>query len=156
MGTHDDNESDVGSEASRVRDTHNIQLHYHNGSFIRIDPGFIFPKKCSLRDIFFRFYLHDEVNNVPPLKLLDCASVRHIRRGKSTLSDLRFLMNVLNEEAGRQGILLHQMRNQVEASAVFERVKGVVYKYDTKSKRKETLKWMTWATKCRRGIKMEF
>ena len=28
--THDDNESDVGSEASRVRDTHNIQLHYHN------------------------------------------------------------------------------------------------------------------------------
>ena len=154
--THDDNESDVGSEASRVRDTHNIQLHYHNGSFIRIDPGFIFPKKCSLRDIFFRFYLHDEVNNVPPLKLLDCASVRHIRRGKSTLSDLRFLMNVLNEEAGRQGILLHMMRNQVEASAVFERVKGAVYKYDTKSKRKETLKWMTWATKCRRGINMEF
>ena len=65
-------------------------------------------------------------------------------------------MNVLNEEAGRQGKLLHQMRNQVEASVVFERLKGAVYKYDTKSKKKETFKWMTWATKCRRGINMEF
>ena len=44
----------------------------------------------------------------------------------------------------------------MDASAVFERLKGTVYKYDTKSKRKETLKWMTWATKCKRGINMDF
>ena len=32
---------------------YNVNLHYHDGRFIRIDPEFIFPKQCSLRDILF-------------------------------------------------------------------------------------------------------
>ena len=40
---------------------------------------------------------------------------------------------------------------QGEASEMFEKIKEGVYKYDTKSKRKETLKWNTWVSKCRRA-----
>ena len=80
-------------------ENHTVRLYYHEGRFIRITPDFEFPKKCSLRDIFFRFHLHSTVDNIPPLKTLDNISMRHIRRGKQVLADLRYLMAVLDVEA---------------------------------------------------------
>ena len=38
---------------------------------------------------------------------------------------------------------------QQEASEMFEKIKKGVYKYDTKSKKKDTLKWKTWVSKCK-------
>ena len=40
---------------------------------------------------------------------------------------------------------------QQEASEIFEKSKEGVCKYDTKSKRKDTLKWNTWVSRCRRA-----
>ena len=34
---------------------------------------------------------------------------------------------------------------------MFKKIKDGVYKYDTKSKMKDTLKWNTWVFKCRRA-----
>ena len=34
---------------------------------------------------------------------------------------------------------------------MFEKIKEGVYKFDTKSKKKETLKWNTWVSKYRRA-----
>ena len=129
-----------------------IDLHYHNGQFIRIDPTFVFPKQCSLRDIFFRYHLYDRIERIPPLRLLDSASVKHIKRGKQTLTDMRLLMKVLEAEAMRQGLSM-PISTQQEASELFERIKDAIYKYDTKSKRKETLKWATWVKKVRAGTR---
>ena len=67
------------------------------------------------------------------------------------LSDLRYVMGVLEQEANRQGSMTIGISGQQEASEMFEKIKEVVYKYDTKSKRKETLKWNTWVSKCRRA-----
>ena len=72
-----------------------VTLHVHNRRFMRIRPYFVFQKSCTLRDIFFRFHVKDTIDDIPPLKLLDSASAFHIRRGKPTLSDLKFLMGVL-------------------------------------------------------------
>ena len=40
---------------------------------------------------------------------------------------------------------------QQETSGIFEKIKEELYKYDTKSKRRETLKWNMWVSKCRRA-----
>ena len=130
---------------------HTVRLYHHEGRFIRIPPDFEFPKKCSLRDIFFRFHLHSTVDNIPPLKTLDSISMRHIRRGKQVLSDLRYLMAVLDAEAERKRLSTQGLRTQLEASEIFEQIKEAVYKHHTTSKRKETLKWQTWVQKCRKN-----
>ena len=133
---------------------YSVNLHYHNGRFIRIDPDFIFPKQCSLCDLFFRYYIPDRVMNIPPLRIIDTASVKHIRRGRQTLNDMKYLMKVLEREAMVKGLELN-ITTQEEASVLFENVKEAIYKYDTKSKRKETLKWATWVKKVRKGTMEE-
>ena len=60
-------------------------------------------------------------------------------------------MGVLEKEAKRQGLTTIGTSGQQEASEMFEKIKEGVYKYDTKSKRKETFKWNTWVCKCRRA-----
>ena len=37
--------------------SYQVKLHLHQGRFIRIDPNFVFPKQCSLRDVFFRYHV---------------------------------------------------------------------------------------------------
>ena len=91
-------------EQQQQVDNHTVRLYYHEGRFIRIPPDFEFPKKCSLRYIFFHFHLHCTVDNIPPLKTLDSISMRHIRRGKQILTDLRCFMAVLDAEAERKGL----------------------------------------------------
>ena len=50
-------------------------------------------------------------------------------------------MGVLEQEANRQSWTTIGISGQQEASEIFEKIKEGVYKYNTKSKRKETLKW---------------
>ena len=76
--------------------------------------------------------------------------MRHIKRGKAILSDLRYLMSVLEAEAQRKGLSTEVIQTQLQASRIFEQVKQAVYKHHT-SKRKETLKWQTWVQKCRKA-----
>ena len=77
--------------------------------------------------------------------------MRHIKRGKAVLSDLRYLMSVLDAEAQRKGLRTEDIQTQLQASRIFEQVKEAVYKHHTRSKRKETLKWQTWVQKCRKA-----
>ena len=80
--------------------------------------------------------------NIPPLRIIDTASVKHIRRGRQTLNDMKYLMKVLEREAMVKGLDLN-ITTQEETSVLFENVKEAICKYDTKSKHKETLKWAT-------------
>ena len=96
-----------------------VRLYYHQGIFIRIPPDFVFPTKCSLRDVFLRFHLHSPVDEIPPLKTLDSHSVKHIRKSKQILSDLRYLMSVLDAEAERKGLSIAGLQTQLEASEIF-------------------------------------
>ena len=70
--------------------------------------------------------------------------MRHIKRGKGILSDLRYLMSVVEAEAQRKRLNLEDIQTQLQASRIFEQVKDAVYKHHTRSKRKETLKCQTW------------
>ena len=63
---------------------------------------------------------------------------------------MKFLMNVLEREAIRQGISMH-VTTQQEASELFEKIKVAVYRHDMKSKHRETLKWANWVKKVRKG-----
>ena len=128
-----------------------VRLYYHQGRYIRIPPNFVFPTKCSLRDIFFYYHLSSPADGIPALKTLDSHSMRHIKRGKAVLSDLRYLMSVLDAEAQRKGLRMEGIQTQLQASRIFEQVKEAVYKHHTRSKRKETLKWQTWVQKCRKA-----
>ena len=67
---------------------------------------------------------------------------------------MKYLMKVLEREAMVKGLELN-ITTQEEASVLFENVKEAIYKYDTKSKRKETLKWATWVKKVRKGTMEE-
>ena len=69
--------------------------------------------------------------------------MRHIKRGKAILSDLRYLISVLEVEAQRKGLNTEGIQTQIQVSRIFEQVKEAVYKNHTRSKRKETLKWQT-------------
>ena len=82
-------------------------------------------------------------------KTLDSISMRHVRRGKQILTDLRYLMAVLDAEVERKGLTTQGLRTQLEASEIFEQIKEGVDKHHTTSNRKETLKWQTWVQKCR-------
>ena len=134
------------TQEDRIR---NISLHYHQGRYIRIPPDFVFPTKCSLKDIFLRFHVHDTVREIPPFKLIDSASVVHIKRGKVYLSELRYLMAVMELECVRLGIDTDDLNDQQEASEAFEKVKECIYRYETRSTRKEQFKWQTWVKKLR-------
>ena len=78
-----------------------IKLHLHQGRFIRIDHNFVFPKRLY----YFRNHVKDTEEDIPPLKLLDSKSIRHIKRGKSSLSDLTCLIGVLEQEANMQVLM---------------------------------------------------
>jgi len=127
-----------------------INLHLHEGEYIHIHPDFIFPKKCSLRDMFFRHHLKALRNGIPPLRVLDAKIVSHIKRGKSTLSDIRFLMRHLENAANEIGKTCNRLSLQREATALFEEIKDSVYQHgDKESERAEQFKWATWAQKIR-------
>ena len=83
------------------------------------------------------------------MKLIDSASVEHIKRGKAYLSELRYLMSVIDQECVRQGIDTYEIKSQQDASEVFEKVKQCIYQYETRSSRKEQFKWQTWVKKLR-------
>ena len=148
-----ENTEEQSNEGDNWRSTTTMQisLHLHEGEYIRIHPDFIFPKNCSLRDMFFRYHLTDSRNGIPPLKVLDSKSVRHIKRGKGTLSDIRFLMRYLERAANEKGRTCNRLASQEEATRLFEEIKDSVYKYDKESERAEQYKWATWVRKIRRA-----
>jgi len=128
-----------------------IILHLHEGEYIRIHSDFIFSKKCSLRDIFFCFHLKDLRNGILPLRVLDATSVRHRKRGKSTLSDIRYLMRHLENAANEIGKTCNRLLPQREATELLEEIKDSVYQHDEKeSERAKQYKWTTWVRKIRR------
>ena len=108
-------------QQEQIQNLHTVRLYYHEGRFIQIPPDFVFPTKCSLRDVFLRYHLYSTVDNIPPLKTLDSHSMKHIKRGKQVLADLRYLMSVLDVEAERQGLSTQCLRTQLEASEVFDK-----------------------------------
>ena len=139
----------IVASPEREQRVQQINLHYHRGRYIRIPPDFVFPTKCSVKDAFVRYHVEDNVNEIPPLKLIDSASVEHIKRGKAYLSELRYLMSVIDQECVRQGIDTYEIKSQQDASEVFEKVKQCIYQYETRSSRKEQFKWQTWVKKLR-------
>ena len=95
--------------------------------------------------------MKDSRNGIPPLKVLDSKSVRYIKRGKSTLSDIRFLMRYLERAANEKGRTCNRLASQEEATRLFEEIKDSVYKYDKESERAEQYKWAIWVRKIRRA-----
>ena len=95
--------------------------------------------------------MRDAAHDIPALKHIDSRSLSHITRGKQTLCDLRYLMGVFEAAAVEKGVSTVDLSTQELAAEMFERLKTEVFKYEDKSKRKETLRWATWVQKCRRG-----
>ena len=100
---------------------------------------------------FFQYHIQDTVQDIPPLMLLDSKSVKHIKRDKSLLSDLRFLMGILEEEAKRQSLTTVGISGEQEASELFGKIKKGCTSMIQNTKWKDTLKWNTWVSKCRRA-----
>ena len=70
--------------------------------------------------------------------------MRHFKRDKVILTDLQYLMSVLQAEAYKKGLNIQGVWIQLQASMIFQQVKEAVYKRHTRSMHKETLKWQTW------------
>jgi len=154
-GKNEDRKEEDGG--SRYTSTMLINLHLHEGEYIHIHPDFIFPKNCSLRDIVFRFHLKDLRNGILPLRVLDATSVRHRKRGKSTLSDIRYLMRHLENAANEIGKTCNRLSSQREATELFEEIKDSLYQHDEKeSERAEQYKWATWVRKIRRARRARY
>jgi len=91
-------------------------------------------------------------NGIPPLRVLDAKSVRHMKKGKSTLSDIRFLMRHLENAANEIGKTCNKLSSQRKATELFEEIKHSVYQHDEKDNdRQEQYKWATWIRKIRRS-----
>ena len=96
-----------------------------------------------MRNIFY-YHLSSSTDGIPALKSLDSHSMKHIKRGKAILSDLKYLMSVVEVEAQGIGLNTEGIQTQLQASRIFEQFKEAVYKHHIRSKRKETFKKQTW------------
>jgi hypothetical protein len=99
----------------RVEDGTVYTLHFYSGSYKRVPIDWRFPR-CSVFEMWRQWWIGDTVRNVPPLRYLQLADVKHIddmelsvdelhgrkgrfrlQRRKSTkvLSDMKYLMEFI-------------------------------------------------------------
>lgn len=122
----------------------------HKGRFIKVPPSFVFPKKCSLQDIFVRFHTKDTVRGIPALKCLDNQDVKHLVRGSQVLSDCRYLMWVFEALAREKGMTTVGLNSYEDAVEKYSQLHRPIILLETKNKeRREQFKWQTWVRKCR-------
>ena len=57
-------------------------------------------------------------------------------------------MGVFEAIAVARGTTTAELNTQEEAATMLEVLNSDVYQYETKIKRKETLRWATWVQKC--------
>lgn len=109
--------------SSRTENGRTYQPHSYGGSFKRVPEDWRFPR-CGIADLWRHWWIGDNVRNIPPLRKLTIADVRHLdkvpltedemhgRTGKhklkrrtatKILSDLKFLMEFVHTKVVERG-----------------------------------------------------
>jgi hypothetical protein len=117
---------------------------HSDGKMRRIPPGWNFPL-CTLAVLWEHWCSGDEVKNLSPLRRLDITDVQLVKRGGRTLSDVKFLMGKIEDEARRRGVWKDSMTRE-EVKKVYEKCfKAVVITATNNGRTRSvaTLKWHT-------------
>jgi len=84
-------------------------LHFYGGKFHRVPQGWRFPS-CGIRQLWIKWHIGDSVNNIPPLRSLNGADVKHLdalpnpnnqkrRLARKILADIRIVCTYIDRIA---------------------------------------------------------
>lgn len=76
----------------------------HNGMLNPLLPGWRYPTKMSLEQMVRLWLVGAPAENVPPLKFISSAHVRHFDEGSRRYHDMKAIMAVIEAVARRKGV----------------------------------------------------
>lgn len=131
----------------------NARLHrqylHSDGKHRRVPPSWKFPK-LSLQGMYQYWHCGDESKHVPPMKFLVASDVNFLgKRAKTSLYEMKKVMEVIDGEASRQGAPPHMHMSLREANTRYfrgERAIHTVVPDKTPSGRLRIISKMKWCT----------
>ena len=152
---NEDEHQEAGEEVEQTG-SRRIRIYTHNdGRFWKVPPGWTFPVGSCLeawKKWCCTSYYQDL--SIPPLRCLANYDVNHLPRGEMYLSELRFMMNVLQDEAIRRNIWSEDMCLQ-QATDVHKEVFPVVQVEGKRKTRYDTISWQMVMRKYKRKLSIE-
>ena len=114
-------------------------------------PGtWIFLHRCGIPEIVQHFYYPDFERKVIAIRRLQPSDVKHLKRGRPNLADLKYLMNIMEGMARDEGVFWEE-DSDISNEAI-ERFISVVcpkiWSLNVKSKRPQTISWTTYVKYC--------
>ena len=141
------------------------QLHQYDGKFHKVPKGWRLPKSVSLRDAWISWNCGDTVNQVPPLRTLTNADVKHLdklprqnnesqRPARKTLSDLKLMCNYIEKIAKAAG-KFQQGMNRTAIGSCFDEIASVENGLLSGNPRASQVHWSTLVSGVQRRQKEE-
>jgi hypothetical protein len=142
-GNHSETESKLEEESQESSRTY--QTYMYDGAFFLVPQDFDFPKSTVLQ-IWQRWWFPDEINGLPPLKILTSRNIP--KRLSKRLSDIRFLIRFLEEKANEVGIVLERPSLEQLNQAYVQLIgrDNFILSSMTKMERERRLGHLKWST----------
>ena len=124
------------------------QYQHSDGKLRRVPEGWVFPH-FTLMQAYVYWHCGDEQseNQVCPMKLFAARDVSHLRRGRLNLSDLRYLMSLIDEKTTAVGMPPQDVMTRSEAnSCFFSGLDGIGISSTTPTGKRRDVVNLTWSS----------
>ena len=139
-------------------------LHFYNGKYHRVPQGWRLPTGTA-KSLWVAFNCGDTVNNVPPLRILTAADVKHLddlplpqgkkcRKGRQTLCDINTLCKYIEGLATEIDVFRHAMSRNA-AGECFDKVATVANGLLSSNRRSAQISWQTILKAVRKVLKAQ-
>jgi hypothetical protein len=121
-------------------------FYYWDNRYRRVPKDFVFPE-CGVRQMWQLWMCGHTAHGYMPLRHLESIDL-NIKDSKKRLSDLRFIMHMLEEKAQEEGVWSGQRPSLLQANEMYDACKIVVeVPIETENKkRKRRREQLTWRT----------
>ncbi len=117
--------------------------NHKDGKFRKVPPDWTFPNS-TLSVLWEHWCCGDSVKRISALCKIQNTDVDHIKRGRNTINDIRFLMSLIEDVAKQKGIYKKNL-TRAEAKVVYEKCnnEAIPIAATTKGRKRSiaTLKW---------------
>ncbi len=117
--------------------------NHKDGKLRRVPPDWTFPNS-TLSVLWDHWCCGDSVKKIAALCKLENADVEHIKRGRRTINDIRFLMRKIEDVAKQNGVYKKCLTRE-EAKVIYEKCnKAAIPIADTTQGRKRSIATLKW------------
>ena len=96
------------------------KVYFTAGKFHHVPDGWVFPQgMCAV--MWLSWVCAEEKHCIAPLNLFTTVDVNHLKRGKQKLSELKWLMTLVENEAKKQGIWKEEL-TAIKANFMYRKV----------------------------------